>query len=176
MATTDYQIGFVGTLTATNPNSIQLLSTDNLAISGPSTGTITSTGTTGTFQLTFGGQTTSSLQFNDTALDVQAALQALTNIGTNVTVAAGPVVGTSTSYAISFSGSLATTPISSIGNIVTSGDVITSTAATFTLNFNGQTTAAMAFNATPAAVQTALQAERAERAERGQRVSQRFRR
>ena len=119
-------------------------------------GTITSTGTTGTFKLTFNGQTTASLNYNATAAQVQTALQALTNIGSNVSVAAGPTTATSVSYVVSFSGPLAGTLASALGNVVTAGDVITY--ATFTLVFNGQTTSAIPAGSSAATVQNALQA------------------
>ena len=55
--------------------------------------TVTVTATAGTYTLTFGGQTTAPLAFNASPATVQAALQALSNIGAgNVTVAAGLVV------------------------------------------------------------------------------------
>lgn len=64
--------------------------------------TISGAPTGGTFTLTFEGQTTSPLAFNATAADVQAALEALSTIGTgNVTVSgAGP-------YVVTFVGTLA---------------------------------------------------------------------
>jgi hypothetical protein len=68
------------------------------------TATIGGTPTGGTFTLTLAGQTTTAIAFNATAATVQAALAALSNVGTgNVTVtgsAGGP-------YTITFGGVLA---------------------------------------------------------------------
>ena len=49
---------------------------------------VVSTGTAGSFQLTFAGQTTNPMIFNDAASDVQTQLQSLPAIGGNVSVAA----------------------------------------------------------------------------------------
>src|SRR5262249_33855242 len=65
--------------------------------------TVTFSGTSGTFTLTFNGQTTSALAFNASSSDVQAALQALPTIGSgNVSVSA---VGGG--YTVTFTGALA---------------------------------------------------------------------
>src|SRR5215471_2561455 len=66
--------------------------------------TFTVSGTTGTFTLTFNGQTTSSLAFNATAASVQAALNALSSIGG----AGGTVAVTQAGslYTVAFGGSL----------------------------------------------------------------------
>ena len=57
----------------------------------------------GTFTLTFSGQSTIPLPFNATALDVQAALRAFTNISDDLTVTGN----TSTFFTITFAGSMA---------------------------------------------------------------------
>ena len=63
------------------------------------------TATSGTFTLVFGGQVTSSLSFDATAAQIQAALEALTNIGTgNVTVSQ---VDGEAKFDITFQGALA---------------------------------------------------------------------
>lgn len=68
--------------------------------------TITGTPTGGTFTLTYGGQTTSAIAFNATASAVQAALVALTSVGSGgVTVSGGP--GPGTPYVATFGGLLA---------------------------------------------------------------------
>jgi hypothetical protein len=68
--------------------------------------TITGTPTGGTFTLTYNGQTTAPIAFNATAGTVQAALEALRNIGTgNVLGGGGP--GPGTPYTITFQGALA---------------------------------------------------------------------
>lgn len=67
--------------------------------------TITGTPAGGTFTLTYSGQTTTPLNHNSTAATVDAALEALSNIGTNgVTVTGGP--GPSTPWIVTFTGAL----------------------------------------------------------------------
>ena len=66
--------------------------------------------TNGSFTLTFGGQTTTAIPFNSTAAQVQAALTALSTIGTsngtsNVVCAGGPLPGSNVT--ITFAGSMA---------------------------------------------------------------------
>lgn len=57
--------------------------------------TVTGTPTGGTFTLTYGGQKTASINYNDSAATVQTRLRALSTIGgTNVTVTGGPGPGT----------------------------------------------------------------------------------
>lgn len=93
--------------------------------------TITGGPTGGTFTLTYSGQTTGAIAYNATAAAVQAALGALSNIGTGGT------------------GTYATQEIAIDGG---------PTGGTFTLSFGGQTTAGIAYNASASTVQTALQA------------------
>jgi len=65
------------------------------AVNEVQTLTITGTPTGGTFVITFDGQTTTALAYNASTAVVQAALQALPNIGSgNVTVAGGALPGT----------------------------------------------------------------------------------
>ncbi len=70
--------------------------------------TVTVTGTTGTFTLTFEGQTTGSLAYNASAADVQAALNGLSAIAGSVTVTSAVSVtgsgATQSVYTITFSG------------------------------------------------------------------------
>ena len=155
--------------------------------------------TSGTFTLTFGGQTTSALSYNSTAAQVQAALQALSSIGTNNVL----VTGASPEWDVQFVGSLAFAsqalmtsnatalyPFSSINisneqvgsgsqNAIQSVSLVCQpvvlqtswtpisqtvansglpTGGTYTLSFAGYTTSALAYNATAATIQTALQA------------------
>lgn len=57
--------------------------------------TMSGTPTAGTFELSFGGNATSALQFDATSSEVQAALEALSSVGTgNVLVSGGPFPGT----------------------------------------------------------------------------------
>src|SRR5205823_6663453 len=93
------------------------------------------TGSGGTFTLTANGQTTGTLQYNDTAANVQAALTGLTSIG------AGNVFVTRAHFAEE--------------QVVT---VLGAVGGSFTLTFNGQTTTALLFNDTAANVQSALNA------------------
>lgn len=74
--------------------------------------TISSSATGGTFTLSFatttGTQTTTALNYNATAAQVQAALQALSNIGSgNVTCTGGPLA---TAIVCTFGGSMANQP------------------------------------------------------------------
>ena len=54
--------------------------------------TLSSTGTSGTFTITYDGQTTSALDFDSTAAEIQTALEALSNITAgDVVVTGGPL-------------------------------------------------------------------------------------
>lgn len=130
----------------------------------------------GTFTLTFSGQTTTALAYNATASAVQTALIALSNLGPDDVTVTGSGGGP---YAVSFVGDVAemtanagslTSPAATIAVVHTTtgttgiDDVQTVTIAnsptggTFTLSFAGQTTSAIAYNATAGTVQTAFQA------------------
>jgi hypothetical protein len=86
------------------------------AIGGTSsvqTVSITGTPTSGTFTLSFGGQTTAPIQYNAIASAVQTALQALSSVGAgNATVTGGP--GPGTPYVITFAGALAQKAVGAI--------------------------------------------------------------
>jgi len=72
--------------------------------------TITGTPTGGTFTLTYSGQTTAGIAYNANAATVQAALEALSNIGVgDVTVTGGP--GPGTPWVVEFTGTLALTNV-----------------------------------------------------------------
>src|SRR5262249_8746458 len=145
-----------------------------LSIGGAPTG--------GNFTLSFGGQTTTAILFNASAAQVQAALQALSTIGTgNVATSGGPLAGASVT--ITFVGKLAfaaepaitvgannltggTTPTPAIvhtttGSLVNDVQTLTvtgvPTGGSFSLTFAGQTTAAIPFGANAGQVQAALQ-------------------
>ncbi len=124
----------------------------------------------GTFTLTFGAQTTSALAYNASASVVQAALQALSTIGLgNVLVTQVTPVWRAT-----FAGTLSSSNVGMIsgnGSSLTGGDATTVAVAetvagvnnvnevqsitvsgtvsggTYTVTFNGETTAAIAWNA-----------------------------
>lgn len=114
--------------------------------------------------------TTTPLPFNATAGQIRTALGALPGIGgvANVNVSFGPLSGTNTSpVTIEFTGALAARNIRPLtadrtrllGNEVQQLTLNTNvTAGTFRLSFLGQQTAPIAFNATPGAVQAALEA------------------
>jgi hypothetical protein len=72
--------------------------------------TITGTPTGGTFTLTYSGQTTAGIAYNANAAAVQAALEALSNIGVgDVAVTGGP--GPGTPWIVEFTGTLALTNV-----------------------------------------------------------------
>src|SRR6266702_3170850 len=69
---------------------------------------ITGSPTGGTFTLTFGGQTTAAINWNDPASTVQTRLQALSSIGAgNALVTGGP--GPGTPWVVEFAGTMAKT-------------------------------------------------------------------
>lgn len=87
------QIGDIVKLTGSDVNEIQTLS-----VSGTPTG--------GTFTLTFKGKTTAGIIFSAAAAVIQAALEALSTIGTgNILAAGGPAPGTPVT--LTFQGALA---------------------------------------------------------------------
>lgn len=132
----------------------------------------------GTFTLTYSGYTTTPISYNASAATVDAALEALSNIGSgNVTCSGGPLPDSP--VMITFTGALAATNVSQITvndydllslveettpgsagtneiqQLTTTG---TPTQGTFTLTYDGQTTSALNFNASAAEVDTALEA------------------
>ena len=106
--------------------------------------------TSGHFTLTFSGQTTSSLAWNAAASDVQAALNALSNIGgVGGTVT---VTRTGTSYAITFGGTLAATQVAQItATLQGDADSLASTSVQTTVDggFSKATGIALTFDTTP---------------------------
>ena len=111
-----------------------------------------------TFTLTFQGQTTAPISVQATAAEVQAALEALPNINPgDVFVSLG--FGT---FRVRFGGALAQQdqPLLSvtINEVQTLAFQTVPTGGFFTLSFAGQTTGLIPFNASPAAVQLALEA------------------
>src|ERR1019366_5818171 len=70
--------------------------------------TITGAPTGGTFTVTFGGNTTAAINWNDPASTVQTRLQALASIGAgNALVTGGP--GPATPFIVEFAGTMAKT-------------------------------------------------------------------
>lgn len=140
----------------------------------------------GTFTLSFKGQTTPLLAFNANATTIQTALENLSTIGAGKAVVTGAVGGPFTvtlDLALSRTGTLSgefsklspvqskartTLNMAAIGRsldptvTIYAGSVVYSltlgapTKGTFTLSFAGQTTPAIAFNATDVDIQTAL--------------------
>lgn len=86
--------------------------------------------TAGTFTLSFGGQTTAPIAYNDTASAVRSALEALQNIGVGqVLVAGGP--GPNNPWLVTFRGSLAAKNVTQMtGN---GSQLISTTAGTVTV-------------------------------------------
>ncbi|PQO45870.1 hypothetical protein [Blastopirellula marina] len=131
----------------------------------------------GTFTLTYSGQTTTAIAYNANAATVQAALEALANIGSGDVV----VSGTAPIWSIDFAGALAAQDVPLItgdGSNLTGGvgTIETTqlaaapinekqtvslspgvTGGTFTLTYAGQTTAAISYAAAAATVETALE-------------------
>lgn len=139
----------------------------------------------GDYVLTFDGQTTASITFGASAAQVQTAMEALSNIGSgNIEVLGGPLE--SAGLAFHFKGDLAgvnaasidivgnvTSPAEAAFSVVTmqpgggSGSVDevqritttgTPTQGTFKLTYDGQTTAALDYDASASEVETALAA------------------
>jgi hypothetical protein len=134
----------------------------------------------GTFSLTYAGQTTASIAYDASAADVQSALQALDNLGPGSVL----VTRDGADWLVEFKGTefsgrdapsligdgsdLTSTGSISVAELFegTSGlnesQVVTISGqpggGTFTLTFNGQTTAPIAFNASAAEVQMRLRA------------------
>lgn len=137
--------------------------------------------TGGTFTITYDGQTTSALAFDVSAADMETALDALSNITDgDVEVTGGPWdAGGTTPYVLTWLSSLGATVATPTTDpaLLTGGagtaDVsvttpwvtavsevqtieITGTGGTFTITWSGQTTSALAYNASAATVQAAL--------------------
>lgn len=145
--------------------------------------TIPGTATGGTFTLTFDGQTTGAIAYNASAATVDAALEALSNIAAGDVTVTGNAGGP---WTVEFLQAFANTDVPLLtgdGSSITKGAtdypvVVTTltqgdpgrnekqeiwlsgspTGGTFTLTWQGDTTGAIAYNASAATVQTALEA------------------
>lgn len=139
-----------------------------------------SAATGGTYTITYAGQTTGAIAYNASAGTVQTALNALGKItalgGVTVTgsvsagfsvVFANPSLLTVNTASLTVSGgSISSSPFGGNANrnffqvpqIQASGSAFTITGGTFTITILGQTTAAIAYNATAATVAAALNA------------------
>lgn len=131
----------------------------------------------GTFTLTYDGQTTAAIAYDADAAAVDSALEALSNIGVGDVVVSG-VAG---AWIVTFATLLAGADIDSMtgdGDLLASHDVTiletqtggggvneeqtisipaSVTGGTFTLTYNGQTTGTIAYNASAATVEAALE-------------------
>ncbi|WP_298869235.1 LamG-like jellyroll fold domain-containing protein [uncultured Gimesia sp.] len=120
--------------------------------------------TGGTFTLTFGGQTTSALAYNASAATLETAFEGLGSVGSGNGTVTGDAGGP---YTIEFTGALAatdvaliTTDASSLTGSANEVQTITilnaPTGGTFTLSYDGESTTALAYNASAATIEAAL--------------------
>lgn len=143
---------------------------------------ILGTATGGTFTLTFDGATTGAIAYNASAATVQSALEALSNIASGDVSVSGSAGGP---WTVEFTGNYANSDVvlmtgdgASITKAGTSYSVVVqtivqgdpglneiqkitqpgATGGTFTIEFLGQTTGNIAYNASAATVQSALEA------------------
>lgn len=140
--------------------------------------TVNGSPTGGTFTLTFSGATTAGIAYNAAASAVKSALEALATIGAGNIDVSGSAGGP---YTCTFQGTLAHTDVSQMtgsGASLTGGAVYTATTqeatsgsnesqqveltggptgGTFTMTFGANTTAGIAYNASAATLQTALE-------------------
>lgn len=135
--------------------------------------------TSGTFTLTFQGQTTSGIAHDSSAASLQTALEALSNISSGDVIAtAGSVGGWQVEFAQNL-GSQDVALLAANGTSLSGGGVATSTiqtavvplnekvlvtlgeevsGGTFTLSHGGNTTTGLAYDATSATIDAALEA------------------
>lgn len=124
-------------------------------------------GSGGTFTVTFNGQTTGALAYNISPANLQTAMQGLSSIGAgNILVYQDPDQAVGVYYWFEFVGTLmrATQPLCSINtsgllNAPSINQIVlhNTVGGTFTLTFLGSTTGNIAYNASAATVQTALE-------------------
>lgn len=125
--------------------------------------TVTLTATGGTYTLTYSGQTTDPLAYNASASTVQNALSSLSTLSAaTVTVAESYNAGTLTyTITITFVDMNASLLVADGTNLIGVDEVQTvntvSAGGSYTLTYGGQTTAAIAYNASNTAFQTALE-------------------
>jgi hypothetical protein len=107
--------------------------------------------------LSFGGQTTPYLPQLASAAQAQAALEALPNVAPGDVAVSGRRGGP---WTVDFTGSMAGQDVQPIGGAYGELQQLTVSAksGTYTLTYDGQTTAPLSFNAEAAAVQAALEA------------------
>jgi hypothetical protein len=176
-------IGTNGLTGGVTPAPSVVQTTAGALVSDAQTISVSGAPTAGTFQLVFGGQTTAPVPFDATAAQIETALAGLSNVGTsgvvcsggalpgaNVTVTfAGPLsvgaqpvisaAGSTLTGAGSPTVQLAHTGTGAVGAAVQTLSVTgTPTGGDFALSLGSQATGSIPFNATAAAVQTALTA------------------
>jgi hypothetical protein len=138
--------------------------------------TVTVVAAGGTFTLTYSGQTTAAIARDATAAAVQSALEGLSNVEVGDVSVAGSAGGP---WTVTFTGALAGTNVDQMTSTATglTGTAVVTTptpgtgptnevqsvavsadGGTFTLTYDGQTTSALAYNASAATVETALEA------------------
>ena len=139
--------------------------------------TISGTPAQGSCAVTYGGQT-ATINYDDTASEMESSLEALSSIGTgNISCTGGPLPGTPIDY--EFIGDLATTNVAeaTVNDSLLKHKLETTTSGlgaqtevqrfsatpapasgTWTATYDGQTTSAMAFDISASAFQTALEA------------------
>lgn len=128
--------------------------------------TMTAEATNGTFTLSFGEEETTDLAYNASTATIDAALEALTGIGTGgVEVGGGTLAsGTATTFTfLATAGDVAmlTKDFSALGRTAEVQTLTLDAAATegtYTLTYNGKTTEAIAYNANAATIKAALEA------------------
>lgn len=148
-----------GTATATTPSAPIIGRVNEVQ-------TIQSFVDSGTFTLTFDGQTTAAIAWDATAATIQTELEALSNIDVgDVIVAGGPLDGAGATVTVEFTGAFA----GADQVLMTSSDAYTApvnevqriahdhTGGAFALTFDGEESAGVSWDTDAAAVETALQ-------------------
>lgn len=181
---TIYTVTFNGTLASGNVNpltvsSVVVNTTTQGSAGNSEVQTVDVVASGGFFALTFNGFTTNPIPVGSTAAVVQTALIGLNSIGgaggTGTVAVTQAAIAGGIRYTVTFGGSLANTNVSQIvpTDLTTGQQIFVSTVSdghgpeiqqlqilgtngTFTLTWEGQTTAALPFNANAAFVQTAL--------------------
>ena len=181
---TDHPLGQIGTAGVTS--SLDRSASVTTAIDGGSGSdneeqSVIVNGTGGTFTLTYDGQTTGAISVGASAATVETALEALSTIGTgNVSVSGSGIF--EDPYLVEFISSLgsqnlpemtadpssisggsgrateSTAHVVAVDEVQTITIDPTVTGGTFTLTYDGETTSAIAYNASAATVETALEA------------------
>ncbi|WP_183940553.1 beta strand repeat-containing protein, partial [Sphingorhabdus rigui] len=142
--------------------------------------------TSGTFKLSYAGQTTGDIAFDASAAIIQAALQGLSTIGAgNVLVSVAAPSGNETAFALTFTGALAANNVAAIAvtnslnvdatvsvstqvqgggsvelgqglNTIQTLSTVGATSGTFTISLIGETSTPLNYNATSVQIEAAL--------------------